>query len=283
MAHLKVKTMTLGSLPVESWEEALNLQKEMGVDSVTCGLPCGGFVDVYARKLPGIRKIEDRYYVSTDALRYEPVCSECLSRIKEKANCPLKAIIPGPATFLSVVRCDNLKLALEKLTDVMMREVTAMERNGADFIQINEPILSKIYPVPRPFILAINRIANSVRVPTILHVCGDISSFAHYIPIIDVDMMSFEFAGLPKNFDVLTPDLFRGKTVVLGCSSTQPLVEDVEELKKIVKRGVEFFGNDIMLSSDCGFAKTPREVVMRKMGHMVKVSKESVLLKKEKR
>jgi 5-methyltetrahydropteroyltriglutamate--homocysteine methyltransferase len=164
-------------------------------------------------------------------------------------------------------------LALEKLTEVMIREVNAMERSEADFIQINEPILSKIYPVPRPFIDAINKIANSVRVPTILHVCGDISSFAHYIPRIGVEMISLEFAGLLKNFDILTPDLFIGKKIVLGCISTKPEVEDVEEIKEIVKRGADLFGPEIILSSDCGFAKTPREVVIRKMKNMVTVSK----------
>jgi 5-methyltetrahydropteroyltriglutamate--homocysteine methyltransferase len=253
MLKSNCKTMTLGSLPVESWEEALSLQKMVGVDIVTCGLPCGGFIDVYANKMPGIREIGDRYYLDTDALSYAPVCSDCLSRIINKADKPLKAIIPGPATFLSVVRCDNLKLALEKLTEVMVMEVTAMESIGAEFIQINEPILSKIYPVPRPFIHAINKIANSVRVPTILHVCGDISSFAHYIPIIEVDMISLEFAGLPKNFEVLTPDLFSGK--------------------RVFERGVELFGSEIMLSSDCGFAKTPRDIAIRKMKNMVEVSK----------
>jgi 5-methyltetrahydropteroyltriglutamate--homocysteine methyltransferase len=268
-----MKTMTLGDLPVESWEEALRFQEMVGVDIITCGLPCGGFVDIYANKMPGIQKIEDRFYLDTNALRYAPVCSECLSRMKKAVDKPLKAIIPGPATFLSVVRCDNLKLALEKLTEVMIREVNAMERSEADFIQINEPILSKIYPVPRPFIDAINKIANSVRVPTILHVCGDISSFAHYIPRIGVEMISLEFAGLLKNFDILTPDLFIGKKIVLGCISTKPEVEDVEEIKEIVKRGADLFGPEIILSSDCGFAKTPREVVIRKMKNMVTVSK----------
>ena len=269
--------MTLGSLPAESWDEALRLQKMVDVDIVTCGLPCGGFVDVYANKMPSIRKIEDRYYLDPDALSYVPVCSECLSIIKKAIDKPLKAIIPGPATFLSVVRCVNLKLALEKVTDMLTEEVKAMESVGAEFIQINEPILSKIYPVPRPFILAINKISNSVRVPTILHVCGDISSFAHYIPIINVEMISLEFAGSPKNFDILTPDLLRGKKIVLGCISTKPEVENIKEIKMVVKRGVDLFSKDIVLSSDCGFAKTPREVVIRKMENMVKVSKESFL------
>jgi 5-methyltetrahydropteroyltriglutamate--homocysteine methyltransferase len=273
MPKSKFETMTLGSLPVESWEAALSLQELIGVDIITCGLPCGGFVDVYASKMPGIRKIKDRYYLDTDTLSYTPVCAECLQRIINKATKPLKAIIPGPATFLSVVRCDNLKFALDALTEVMIREVEAMERSGADFIQINEPIVSRIYPVPRPFILALNKIAKSVRVPTILHVCGDIGSFAHYIPRARVEMMSLEFAGFPKNFDVLTPDLFRGKKVVLGCVSTKPAVEEIEEIKMIVKRGVDLFGGDFMLSSDCGFAKTPRDVVIRKMANMVEVSK----------
>jgi len=34
----------------------------------------------------------------------------------------------------------NLKLALEKLTEVLVEELEARERSGADFIQINEPI-----------------------------------------------------------------------------------------------------------------------------------------------
>lgn len=268
MAKSKFKTMTLGSLPVESWEEALSLQKMVGIDIITCGLPCGGFVDVYASKMPGIRKIGDRFYLNTDAVSYAPVCSECLSRMKKAVDNPLKAIIPGPATFLSVARCDNQKLALMKLSEVLIEEVEAMERIGADFIQINEPMLSRIYPVPRPFIHAINKIAHSVRVPTILHVCGDISSFAHYIPQIEVDMVSLEFAGFPKNFDFLTKDLFEGKKVVVGCVSTKPRVEDVEMIKRVVDRALDFF-SDIILSSDCGFAKTPKDVVIHNMENMV--------------
>jgi len=271
MARSQLKTMTLGSLPVESWEEALGLQKMVGVDILTCGLPCGGFVDIYANKMPGIRKIDDRFYLDTDALRYAPVCSECLGRIKKAVDNPLKAIIPGPVTFLSVVRCDNQKLALTKLSEVLIEEVEAMEGIGADFIQINEPILSRIYPVPRPFIHAINKIANAVKVPTILHVCGEISSFAHYIPRFEVDMVSLEFAGSPKNFDFLTKDLFKGKKVVVGCVSTKPQVEDVEMIKRVVDRALDFF-SEILLSSDCGFAKTPKDIVIHKMENMVKVS-----------
>jgi methionine synthase II (cobalamin-independent) len=269
---LRFKTMTLGSLPVESWEEALSIQKMVGVDIITCGLPCGGFVDVYASKMPGIRKIGDRFYLDSDAVSYAPVCSECLSRMKKAVDKPLKAIIPGPATFLSVVRCDTLKVALMKLSDVLIEEVEAMERIGADFIQINEPILSRIYPVPRPFIHAINKITHSVRVPTILNVCGEISSFAHYIPRFEVDMVSLEFSGSPKNFDFLTKDLFEGKKVVVGCVSTKPRVEDVEMIKRVVDRALDFFP-EIILSSDCGFAKTPKDVVIHKMENMVKVSK----------
>jgi methionine synthase II (cobalamin-independent) len=87
-------------------------------------------------------------------------------------------------------------------------------------------------------------------------------------------MMSLEFAGLPKNFDLLTPDLFGGKLIVLGCISTKPEVEDVEEIKGIVKRGVDLFGSKIILSSDCGFTKTPKDVVIRKMRNMVRVARE---------
>ncbi len=272
MVKSKCRTMTLGSLPVESWEEALSLQKMVGVDIITCGLPCGGFVDVYANKMPGIRKIDERFFLDTDALIYAPVCSECLSWLKKAVDKPLKAIIPGPATFLSVVRCDNLKLALEKLTEVLVEEVEAMERSGADFIQINEPILSRIYPVPGPFIRAINKIANSVMVPTILHVCGEISSFAHYIPRFEVEMVSVEFAGFQKNFEFLTKDVFEGKKAVVGCVSTKPLVEDIEMIKSVVDMALDFFGSEIMLSSDCGFAKTPKDVVIHKMKNMVRVS-----------
>ncbi|MHC1611548.1 MAG: uroporphyrinogen decarboxylase family protein [Candidatus Methanospirareceae archaeon] len=268
---MRLKTMTLGSLPVESWEGALSFQKMVGVDIVTCGLPCGGFIDVYASKLPGIRKIGDKFYLGIDALRYAPVCSECISMIKNKVDKPMKAIIPGPATFLSVMRCDDLKLGLDKLSEVLSEEVEAMERVGAEFIQINEPILSRIYPVPRPFIHAINRIANSVRVPTILHVCGDISSFAHYIPRFEVDMVSLEFAGTQKNFDLLTEDLFEGKRVVVGCVSTKPVVEDVGMIRSVVDRALALFPG-IILSSDCGFAKTPQDIVIRKMRNMIRVS-----------
>jgi 5-methyltetrahydropteroyltriglutamate--homocysteine methyltransferase len=93
---------------------------------------------------------------------------------------------------------------MRKLSEVLTEEAEAMDRFGADFIQINEPILSWIYPVPGPFIHAINKIAHSVRVPTILHVCGDISSFAHYIPRIEVDMVSLELGGFPPQKNLIS-------------------------------------------------------------------------------
>jgi methionine synthase II (cobalamin-independent) len=86
-------------------------------------------------------------------------------------------------------------------------------------------------------------------------------------------MVSLEFAGSPKNFEFLTKDLFEGKKVVVGCVSTKPRVEDVEMIKRVVDRALDF-SSEIILSSDCGFAKTPRDIVIRKMMNMVRVSKE---------
>jgi methionine synthase II (cobalamin-independent) len=45
--------------------------------------------------------------------------------------------------------------------------------------------------------------------------------------------------------------------VVVGCVSTKPQIEDIEMIKRVVDRALNFF-SEIILSSDCGFAKNTK-------------------------
>ena len=158
-------------------------------------------------------------------------------------------------------------------------------------IQIDEPILSTgLYDLDTAR-RAIKRICENIKVPVVLHVCGDGSDISQELNTFKVDILDHEFASNRKNLDILEGI---SKRIGFGCINTRvKWVESVDDVKDLLHEALEILRNNplfsdvrgredllerlekyMMVDPDCGMRPLPVDVAYEKLRVMVKASEE---------
>ncbi len=91
-----------------------------------------------------------------------------------------------------------------------------------------------------------------------------------------VDIIDCEFAGIANNIHVLeSQNSFHGKKIGFGSVDTKKeSVESVDELKKLIKIGMDIIGPENMLvDPDCGMKMLSHESAFSKLKNMVEATK----------
>ncbi len=148
----------------------------------------------------------------------------------------------------------------------------ALEQNGMEWIQIDEPFLSVGAPmeVARE---AVQRIALGLKIPVALHVCGEVNRiFKELLEWEGVRMLSHAFMGDGSLKILDFPELLASdKMLGLGCIDTKSTrVEEVEEIEELIRTALtKIPAERLALHPDCGLRILPREVAFEKMKRMV--------------
>ena len=303
--------------------EALRLQEESGVDVVTDGEQRrDNFYSFVAEKLSGVRLmtlaemldiVEDRagfekvlqsldvpaYSISNPTCvgkiaRREPLAVDDLKFVKLHTSKPVKVTLPGPylltrAMYVKEVtgHAYSTKEDLsEDVVRVLRQEVHELVDEGADFIQLDEPVLTELAFTPgrtRTFMCAalaarqdpaeeldfavslINQVLEGVTgVRTGLHVCrgnwsrdestllrGGYHPLRGYLQRVNVQQLVLEYAT-ERAGEVM---IFDGKELGLGV--VNPRSEEIEcagEIGQSVDRALSVYPADkLWLNPDCGF------------------------------
>ena len=212
----------------------------------------------------------------------------------------LKACVTGPFTLASSIDREDIfksgvskKEVILRLSELVSISCSELERLGFDLINIDEPILSVIlaedqvlkgfFGYGTDFVIDIlNRILDSVRVYTGIHVCGIVTPVVKQVLLESkVDIVDHEFCDIPQNMQAYSKRELESKEKLLGfgcVSTTNSRVETVETIKLRIEQGLRLFGNDILIKPDCGFGgliglPSAYNISLRKLKNMVQAKK----------
>ena len=257
-------------------ETAVADQIAAGIDIISDGQVRGDMIQVFASKLPGVKGQEVIGKVQPASL---PITVGDTKYALTKAP-KVKGIITGPATLahglhISTPMYRNKEELSLDLAAALVPEAKALEAAGATLLQIDEPIFSTGMADLACGKQAIEIITTALRIPTCMHVCGNLGNVLDEILKFNVNVLDFEFANNPANLDLLSRRDLAGRMIGYGCvDSSTDKIESVAEIKKRIEKGIEIFDPRIMLlDPDCGMRMRSRDVAFTKLKHMNEAAK----------
>ena len=276
----------------------LSVQDQIGagIDIISDGQVRDGMVEIFAKAIPGmtvegntpkiVGKIKPSpVSISAGDLKYAVEIAENMSKeynsnhgkIEEGVK-GVKGIITGPSTlvFSSILEgfYKSKDSAVIDLAHALKKEAEFLEKAGAIYIQIDEPFLSTGLPDIKTAKKAVEIITKDLKVPTAMHVCGNISDVFEELLTFPVDIIDCEFAGIPGNIHVLEEAAEKGlinhKKIGFGCIDTKKKeVEDPKKVSELITQGLEAVGKDnIIIDPDCGMRMLPKESAFSKLKAM---------------
>ena len=258
-------------------ETAVADQIAAGIDIISDGQVRGDMIQVFASTLPGVKGQEVIAKVQPAS---GPITVGDAKYALAKAP-KVKGIITGPTTLahglhISTPMYRNREELSLDLAAALVPEVKALEAAGITLLQIDEPIFSTGIADLTTGKQAIGLITASLRIPTCLHVCGNLGNVLDEILKFNVNVLDFEFSNNPANLDLLSRRDLAGRMIGYGCvDSSSDRVESVAEIKKRIEKGIEIFDPRIMLiDPDCGMRMRSREIAFAKLKNMTTAAKE---------
>ena len=258
-------------------ETAVADQVLAGIDIISDGQVRGDMIGAFSSHLAGIKGQEVIGKVQPAS---SPITTGDTKFAIAKAP-KVKGIITGPTTLAHGLHLgtpmyrNKEELALD-LAAALVVEARSLEAAGVTLIQIDEPILSTGVADLAVAKQAIELIVASVRIPTCMHVCGNLSEVIDGILAINVNVLDFEFSKNPKNLELFRSRDLAGRMIGYGCvDSSSDTVESVSEIKTRIEKGVEVFDPRTMLiDPDCGMRMRTREVAFWKLKNMCEAARE---------
>lgn len=253
-----------------SIEEAVKDQIEAGIDIISDGQTRKDMIDLFADGLLGIR-IKERSEIISEIKWKEPITVDDQEYINNflHPDVKIKGIITGPWTLYKNSVDKHYKSEKDAVMDIskaLSKEVMLLS-NICDYIQIDEPFLSVEFPDFTDD--AIKTVIDKIKVPSILHVCGDITNISDKIVELSIDILDHEFAEHPSLYEEFE-DLDFSQRVSVGVATTQPTLEKVDKIYDRIERAYETFGKYCMIDPDCGLRNLERNTAKKKLENMVK-------------
>ena len=279
-------------------ERAVRDQLDAGIDILSDGQVRGDMVEIFISGLYGFegrRVIGKVEFVEPITLRDIKLVRRLIDKYSKEGK-GVKGIITGPCTIAASVKVEDYysdsrdETLIYDLANALKREAESIQ-DYVSMIQIDEPILSTGLHDLSTAKRAIKRICENIKVPVVLHVCGNVSDIFQELNTFKVDILDHEFASNRKNLEVLEET---DKKIGFGCINTKvKSVESIEDVKDLLNEGLEILKNNplfsdvsgreellkrleeyIMIDPDCGMRLLPRDVAYEKLKVMVRASEE---------
>lgn len=209
----------------------------------------------------------------------------------------IKACVTGPFTLASGIDSDDiLKCGASKtdvvsvLADVVAEASRELDRLGFRIVTVDEPFLGSmlgrriLYNYDLGFVVEIlDSVLKKISNFSAVHVCGTITPLVKKVMLESItDIIDHEFEGTPTNLGIYSRQDIEAndKFVAFGCvSSNKADVESVDQIKVSIKRGLDHFGEHLIVKPDCGFGGligTPSayEIAIQKLRNMVQAARE---------
>jgi 5-methyltetrahydropteroyltriglutamate--homocysteine methyltransferase len=283
-------TTVIGSYPLkydklgkDAILQSVQDQLDAGIDLVSDGQTRYDMIQYFARTIEGY-SFDAKSFINGKIGRGIPDIFVSDLEVVKTLTPHVKGTITGPVTL---VFSSRIKAVYQGFRDervymdtaqALLEIAQALEKNGAEWINIDEPYLSVGAPMDIAK-KAIESIALNLKVPVALHVCGKIVSIIDkLLDLQGVTLLSHGFMG-EANTEVLnSPKLIASdKMLGLGCVDTKKSrVEDVEEIAGLIKTGLKTIpANRMAIHPDCGLRSLDRQIAFAKLKNMVLASKQA--------
>ena len=255
--------------------EAVRDQLEAGIELISDGQVRGDMIEIFASYIPGLTAEDEPAVIG----RVEPPRSsplvldyrEAAETAGERAE--VKAILTGPVTLAHSLRLEtdlypstDHPSLLKDLSRALAAEARRLREEGAEVLQVDEPVLSSGAVEVGRVARYINRVLRAFRGGTrVLHVCGKVTDvYEELEEKIKADVLDHELAGHPENLEVVASG---SKPIGVGVvRSDSERVEKVSEAVRVLERAREELGERVeFVDPDCGLRKLPRRVARRKL------------------
>ncbi len=186
---------------------------------------------------------------------------------------------------------------VDKFAEIMKQIGAAYNDMGINIISMDEPILGlligkkTLFHDEDFFIKIINKAISGIKELPSIHVCGRISpNLRDLLLSTNVKILDHEFSTNEDNFNVfekkhfqkadkfLAMGVVQSKFVPVSNKQIYDYIEDVNFLKKFIKKGIDQYGSEnLIIKPDCGFLplkdtfgeKDGYEIAIRKVKNMV--------------
>ncbi len=197
----------------------------------------------------------------------------------------IKGMLTGPTTIIHSSMINNFYTSRENaiydLAIALCDEAQKLEKAGACAIQIDEPFISTGAEEISISKKAVEMISESVDIPVILHVCGDLENVLEDLLSFNVEILDFEFSGMPQNKNILKKVWKKNskKLIGMGCLNTKAdYVDNKNEVIQTVKDVLNIIKSDrIILDPDCGMRMLDEKVAKGKLEILNNIKNEGVL------
>jgi 5-methyltetrahydropteroyltriglutamate--homocysteine methyltransferase len=281
---------------------ALKLQEDCGIDIVSDGEQSRQhFVHAFVESVEGVdftRKVEmgiraDRYKAMvptvTGALRLKGrVHAREAVTARAHTKRKLKFTLPGPMTISDTIADayygDRIEMSMA-FADLLNQEARALEADGVDIIQLDEPAFN-VYPqeVKDWGIAALHRAVAGLRCTTAVHICygygikanidwkatlgGEWRQYEAIFPALResrIGQVSLECRGSRVPMRLL--ELLEGKDVLVGVIDVATeAVETPQEVADVIAQAMRYVPKEkIIACTNCGMAPMSRDVAFAKL------------------
>jgi 5-methyltetrahydropteroyltriglutamate--homocysteine methyltransferase len=286
---------------------ALKLQEDAGIDVVCDGEQSRqhfvhGFLEFidgidFAHKVEmGIRNNRYKAMVPTvtGALKLKGRVHAAEARFaRVHTSRRLKITMPGPMTIIDTIADahygDRVKMAFA-FADLLNAEARALERDGVDAIQFDEPAFN-VYmnEVAAWGIEALHRAIEGLNCTTAVHICygygikanidwkatlgGEWRQYEEIFPALAasrIDQVSVECRNAKVPIELLS--LLKGKDVAIGVIDVATdSVETAEDVAATIEAALKHVPRErIVPSTNCGMAPMRRDIAIAKLGALGK-------------
>ncbi len=273
---------------VEHW---VRLQEELDIDVLVDGeMYRGDMVTYFSEHLEGfaisglVRSYGNRYYRKPIAVgpvgRKSDITVEWWRYTQSLTDRPVKGMVTGPYTIADWSFNEHYptrEAFVMGLAQVVREEALALERAGAQFIQIDEPAASTRPEEMELASRALGVVTEGLKATTITHICyGDFHQVFDELVHLPVDMLDLELAN--SNYDLL--EEFRrhptDKLLAMGVMDVHSHeVETVEEIVAGIRKGLEVFSPErLYITPDCGLKTRTEEESVAMLRNMMTAVKQ---------
>ncbi|HEX9398414.1 MAG TPA: methionine synthase [Burkholderiales bacterium] len=200
----------------------------------------------------------------------------------------IKITLPGPMTIVDTVADrhynDKAELAMA-LAALLNEEARALEKDGVDVIQFDEPAFNVYLNEAKTWgIAALQRAARGLRCTTCVHICygygiqanldwkktlgGEWRQYEEIFPVLaksGIDQVSLECIHSRVPLELLK--LLKGKDVLVGVIDVaSDRVETAEEVFSVIRNALQYVPKKHLFPcTNCGMAPMSREIALAKL------------------
>lgn len=239
--------------PVESTiEVSVRDFLSAGIEYPSTGQTRESFVRIFLDPdyVNGIRNHGSETIVTGKISRREPIRLKDVQTAKEivPRYYGLKEPVTDPYTLARNCRMDGSVYGdLKELTYAIAREIVRPEleelQDYVDYLQLDAPYFS-VEPFKDYIPKLYEEITSGLKVPVVLHVCGDTYNVFKELTKLDVEVISLDFTSHDRLVEEVALRNF-DQEIGLGCVSTSsPIVEPVKSIEAVIKRVSAKIGED---------------------------------------